>query len=229
MLGRDSLWQIWRAQLPVGPQIESAAMSRLKLWASFLDPDFKHSIHVAQLALQLYDGLHGKRLAAHSEPADQRDILQVAALVHDVGLSKKQKNHHKATYNLVRRLTPPLSWTDEKLRWVGIVARYHRGALPRAGQETLIGLSESQRQSVLKLAGILRLANAFDSERDGRIQRLEVWEQNGFLEIAAQGYSARDRMAEGIAAARHLLEIVYRRPVMVKPLGAVRLKLVAKS
>jgi len=229
MLGRDSLWQIWRAQLPVGPQIESAAMSRLKLWASFLDPDFKHSIHVAQLALQLYDGLHGKRLAAHSEPADQRDILQVAALVHDVGLSKKQKNHHKATYNLVRRLTPPLSWTDEKLRWVGIVARYHRGALPRAGQKTLIGLSESQRQSVLKLAGILRLANAFDSERDGRIQRLEVWEQNGFLEIAAQGYSARDRMAEGIAAARHLLEIVYRRPVMVKPLGAVRLKLVAKS
>jgi hypothetical protein len=34
-------------------------------------------------------------------------------------------------------------------------------------------------------------------------------------------------MAEGIAAARHLLETVYRRPVMVKALGAVSLKLVA--
>ncbi len=35
MLGKDSLWQVWRAQLPVGAQIESAALSRLKLWASF--------------------------------------------------------------------------------------------------------------------------------------------------------------------------------------------------
>jgi CHAD domain-containing protein len=229
MLGKDSLWQVWRAELPVGAQIESAALSRLKLWASFLDPDFKHSIHVARLALQLYDGLPAGRPPIDSEPIDQRAILQAAALLHDVGLSRKQKNHHKATYNLVRRLTPPLSWTEEKLRWAGIVARYHRGVLPRAGQTTLMGLSESQRQSILKLAGILRLANAFDSERDGRIQRVEVREQNGFLEIAAQGYSARDRMAESIAAARHLLETVYRRPVMVKPLGAVKLKLVARS
>jgi hypothetical protein len=72
---------------------------------------------------------------------------------------------------------------------------------------------------VLRLAGILRLADAFDADRDGRIQRLGVEEQNGFLVVAAQGYSARDRMAEGIAGARHLLEIVYHRPVMVKPLA----------
>ena len=70
------------------------------------------------------------------------------------------------------------------------------------------------------MAGILRLANAFDSQRDGRIQRLEVHTQNGFLEIAAQGYSPRDRTAESVAAARHLLETVYRRPVMVKALSA---------
>ena len=63
MVGKNSLWPVWRAQLPVGKQIESAALSRLKLWASFLDPDFKHSNHVTHLALQLYDGLP-KRLAA---------------------------------------------------------------------------------------------------------------------------------------------------------------------
>jgi hypothetical protein len=71
---------------------------------------------------------------------------------------------------------------------------------------------------VLRLAGILRLADAFDADRDGRIQRLGVEEQNGFLVVAAKGYSSRDRMAEGIAGARHLLEIVYHRPVMVKVL-----------
>jgi len=226
MLGKASLWQVWRAQLPAGKQIESAALSRLKLWASFLDPDFKHSLHVARLALQLNDGLPVKQFPADS---DQRAILQVAALLHDVGRSKKEKGHHKVTYKLIERLTPPLSWSVEKMHWVSIVARYHRGALPRAGQKTLERLSQDQRQSVMRLAGILRLANAFDSRGDGRIRRLEVHEQNDVIEVAAQGYSPRDRMAEGIAAARHLLETVYGQPVMVKPLRATRRKLAASS
>ncbi len=38
------------------------------------------------------------------------------------------------------------------------------------------------------------------------------------LLIAAQGYSSRDNQAEAIAAARHLLETVYRCPVMIKPM-----------
>jgi len=220
MLGKSSLWQVWRAQLPVGEQIESAALSRLKLWASILDPDFKHSLHVSRLALQLYDALPVKRPATNSQPQDQRTILQAAALLHDVGRSRKEKAHHKATYKLIERLTPPLGWSGEKMHWVSIVARYHRGPLPGAGQNALAGLTQSERQSVEKLAGILRLANAFDADRSGHIQRLEVHAQNGFLEIAAQGYSPRQRPAENIAAARHLLETVYRQPVMVKPLRA---------
>ena len=225
MLGKASLWQVWRGQLPVGKQIESAALSRLKLWASFLDPDFKHSLHVARLALQLYDTLPVKQTPADSEPTDQRAILQVAALLHDIGRSKREKGHHKATCNLIERLTPPLSWSKEKMRWVGIVARYHRGALPGVGQKMLLGLTPGQRQSVQKLAGILRLANAFDADRNGHIQRLEVHAQNGFLEIAAQGYSPHHRIAESVAAARHLLETIYRQPLMVKPLRTTKPKL----
>jgi CHAD domain-containing protein len=224
MLGKTSLWPVWRVQLPVGKQIESAALSRLKLWASFLDPDFKHSTHVARLALQLYDGLPAKQTPADSEPADQRTILQVAALLHDVGRSKKQKGHHKATYKLIERLTPPLSWSKQKMHCVAIVARYHRGALPRVGQSTLLGLSAGERQQVLRLAGILRLANAFDSQGDHRIQRLEVHPQNGFIEISAQGYSPRDRTAENVAAARHLVELVYRQPLIVRTLRATKPK-----
>ena len=75
------------------------------------------------------------------------------------------------------------------------------------------------------MAAVLRLANAFDTLRDHRVQRLQVVNgndanKNKVLLIAAQGYSARDNQAEAIAAARHLLEIVYRRPVMIKPMKA---------
>jgi CHAD domain-containing protein len=217
MLGRSALWHVWRAQLPQGDQIESAAQQRIKRWASFLDPDFKHSTHVARLALQLHDGMETQKVGVPPGP-DQASILQLAALLHDVGRSKGEKGRHKATYRLIRRLSPPLGIRGTDLSLAAAVARYHRGALPRAAQKPMKGLSTTQRQTVLHLAGFLRLANAFDANHDGRIQRLAVLARNGCLVVAAQGYTARDRLAEGIAAARHLLEITSRRPVMVKPL-----------
>jgi hypothetical protein len=126
---------------------------------------------------------------------------------------------------MIRRLRAPLGWHAQDLLTAGIVARYHRGALPRAGQKPLRGLPLAKRQNITRLAAILRLANAFDASGDHRVQRLQVMNgnegpQNKVLLIAAQGYSSRDNQAEAIAAARHLLEIVYRRPVMIKPMKA---------
>jgi exopolyphosphatase/guanosine-5'-triphosphate,3'-diphosphate pyrophosphatase len=220
MVGETSLWQVWRIQLPQGKQIASAALQRLRRWASVLDPGFKHSNHVARLSLQLYDGLLeiGGQLRSPEEKA--REILRLAAMLHDVGRSKEGKGHHKTSYRLIERLKPPLGVEGNSLRMAGIVARYHRGALPRPGQKALRNLIPAERNRVLWLGGILRLANAFDGDRKGRISRLEVHQQDGFILIAAQGYSSRDRSAEEIAAARHLLELVVRRPVMVKALRA---------
>ncbi|MGO9127946.1 MAG: CHAD domain-containing protein [Terriglobales bacterium] len=217
MLGKTSLWITWRTQLPRGGQIESIALGRLRLWASLLDPDFTHSRHVARLALQLYDGLPA---TPGAESREERTTLQLAALLHDVGLSRKDKAHHKTTQKLIARLDPPLGWSKEKMNLVAVVARYHRGALPRARQKVLAELTLRQRQTVIKLAAILRLANAFDADRNGRIERLACERKNGFLLIRAQAYDPRDRLAEIIAGSRHLLETVYRRPVLVKPLRA---------
>ena len=219
MVGKNSLWRVWRSHLPAGRQIEAAALARLKLWASFLDPDCNHSTRVARLALQLYDGLQARKSAGPEED-EKREILQLAALLHEVGRSKREKGHHKAALRLIQRLQPPLGWSSEKLRMAGIVARYHRGALPRAGQKTLTGLTGEQRRAAISLAGILRLANAFDEDRTGQVQRLDIHTHNGFLLIKAEGFSARDRIAEGVAAARYLLETVQRRPVMVQPVSS---------
>ncbi len=218
MLGATSLWQVWRSELPHGKEIESIALRRLKQWAAFLDPEFRHSQHVSRLALQLYDALPKPARSADSPLQKGRDILQVAALLHGVGHSTREKKPEKATFRLVLRLKPPLGWSVANLRLAGVVARYHRGALPRAGQKALLGLSLPQRKDVLHLSGILRLADAFDADRSGEIGRLEVSQNDGSIVIAAQGYSPRERVAQEIAGARHLIELVYRRPVLVKSL-----------
>ena len=56
-VGPESPWNVWRAGLPQGKQIQQIATRRLKLWAKALDPDFAHSERVARLSLELYDGL----------------------------------------------------------------------------------------------------------------------------------------------------------------------------
>ena len=48
-VGPDSLWNVWRAGLPQGKQIEAMATLRMKLWAKALDPDFVHSERMSRL------------------------------------------------------------------------------------------------------------------------------------------------------------------------------------
>jgi CHAD domain-containing protein len=235
MVGKESLWRVWRAELPEGPSLRAAALSRLRTWAGYLDPDFLHSQRVAQLTLSLYDGLKGLGLltavaAASSGDGpnaddDWRGILQAAALLHDVGKAKGLDNHQKNSYRMIRGMARPLGWSARELELVAVVARYHRGALPRPRGNTMQALELPDRAVVMELAGVLRLANALDFRHDaGAVEafpRIEVGLVDRSVMVRVAGYSALDRSAENVAAARHLLETVLRRPVVVRGLRVV--------
>jgi CHAD domain-containing protein len=246
MIGPDSLWNIWRALLPQGKQIQILAMRRMKLWASGLDPDFPHSERVASFALQLYDGLLASSWRPAVDAASARASLLAAALLHDVGKSKGEKSHHKSSLELIRGHPVPLGWNEGDLQRASVVARFHCGALPSGKHKLLRDLLPNEEKAVIQLAAILRLANSFDAAHDGRILRLQLQHLpnsfggqrhtirkqpvNGFprkavplaadqpVIIAAEGYTPLGPSAQAIAAERHLLETVLRRPVIVKPM-----------
>jgi CHAD domain-containing protein len=225
MVGRNSLWPVWRARLPRPEELRSLALERLRIWASFLDPSFlkpgiAHAKHVAQLALQLYDGLAADGILRGSKREPYRDILQAAALMHDVGRSRSKLGHHKASARLIRKLAPPFGWTSDEIRITALVARYHRGALPRETQKNFAALPHTRQRVVQFLAGILRLACACDLQHDGQIRRLQVEGLNPVLTIRAEGYTEYSSAAERLAAARHLLELAYHRPVFILPFKA---------
>ncbi len=239
MVGPQSLWRVWRAELPSGTQLRAAALSRLRTWAGYLDPDFSHSQRVAQLALLLYDGLNHAHLLTlqgvplNSDP-DPRTVLQAAAFMHDVGKAKADENHHKKSYRMIRKLLRPLGWSARELELAAVVARYHRGALPRPSAKAMQTLDLPDRHQAMQSAGILRLANALDkrpsaiaTEKSPRLE-VTVIEAGGrahcTVVVRVAGYSALDRSAETVASARHLLETVLRRSIMVRPLrtSAVR-------
>lgn len=235
MTGADSRWSVWRRSLPQGKHIQELATRRMKLWASGLDPDFPHSEHVAGLALQLYDGLAAWAWQPTIDTASARSSLLAAALLHDVGRSKGEKGHHKTSSNLIGEHGTPLGWEPSDLQRAAIIARFHRGTLPTTRHKSLRNLLPNDQKATIQLAAILRLANAFDACHDGRIRRLHIESDSvsrkrpaGFLRkraavgpniplvIAAEGYTSTGPMAPILAAERHLLETVLRRPVMIK-------------
>jgi CHAD domain-containing protein len=215
--GGNSLWSTWRAGLPRTDELRSLAMERLQIWASFHDPGLAHAKHVAGLALQLYDGLSLDGIPGDSNRETSRYILQAAALMHDVGHSRAKLGHHKASARLIRKLDPPMGWTPDEVRLTAIVARYHRGALPRETQKSFAALPPPKRRLVQFLGGLLRLACACDRQHDGQIRSVHVERLDPVLTIEAEGYTEHTSMAEHLAAARHLLELACRRPIFILP------------
>ncbi len=246
-IGPNSLWNVWRAGLPEGKRIQQIATLRMKLWAKALDPDFAHSERVARLALELYDGLEAAgllRSASESRNGDARQarsVLYIAALLHDVGKANGNKGHHKDSQELIQAHGVPLGWDLETMQRAAVIARFHAGALPVRSHKALRDLLPPEQKSIVRLAAVLRLANALDAEHDGHIERVKVevpdalsraryskHGANGFgrhralvakneaVVIAAQGYTERSSTAQRIAAERYLLETVLRRPVLVK-------------
>jgi CHAD domain-containing protein/HD superfamily phosphodiesterase len=222
MIGPDSLWQVWRAALPQGKQIQALATRRMKLWANTLDPDFAHSERVASLALQIYDGLLSSGWQSSIDQASARSSLLAAALLHDVGKSKGDRGHHKTSFDLIRAHGTPLGWRPADLHRAAIVARFHRGSLPTRKHKSLRDLLPDEQKGTIQLAAILRLANALDAAHDGHIHRIQIEKDqirtkgNEALIIAAEGYSPLSKSAQTIAAERHLLETVLHRPVLLK-------------
>ena len=235
MVGRESLWRVWRTALPSGPALRSAAMIRLRTWGSYLDPDFSHSQRVARLALALYDGLMQAGLINQNGDHDSRAVLHAAALLHDVGKAKGNREHHKDSFRMIRNLAQPLGWTAREMQLAAVIARYHRGALPRANKKSVQQVALPDRSVTLQLAGVLRLANSLDmgnGHGQNSQPRLRVALDDKVIRVQSAGYASLDRSAEEIAAARHLLEVVLRRPVLISRLPETPTrssKLVARS
>ncbi len=131
--------------------------------------DEEHARHVAKLALQIFD----QTRSMHDLGADDRKILQAAALLHDIGQFVSFKGHHKHSLYLVSNTELP-NFSAKEMRLVANVARYHRKAHPASHHHLYAELSEADRDRVLRLSAILRLADSLDREHVQRIQSVQV-------------------------------------------------------
>jgi CHAD domain-containing protein len=219
MSGSKSRWQLWRNALPDGDALERARLDWLAVWATFLDPNFSHSAYVSEIAAQLFDGILGAGVPLIL-PLNARSMLEAAAILHDVGRAEGQHNHQKKSYRMIRERIPPPDWTASDMEIAASIARYHRGAMPAPGQKSWAAIPADQKESVMFLAGILRLATALGSDGNSNFTEIKVEaveQPAASLILRVKGYSGEEPLASRLAADRHLLESVLHRPIVIEP------------
>src|SRR5437763_4067913 len=117
----------------------------------------RHCEHVAELSGRLFDTLRD----GFALPAPARDMLQAAALLHDVGYLINHEKHHKHAYHLI--LHGDLrGFSAREIELIANVARYHRRAFPTRRHRNFARLDRGERRLVRRLSGILRVADGLD-------------------------------------------------------------------
>jgi len=148
-----------REEEPHKGQKRRQLISAVKALGEKYEFDRNHAEIVSDYALQLFDAL----LDVHGLGDRERLLLEVAALLHDIGYFVNISKHHKHSYYLISE-SDLGALSPRDILIVANVARYHRKSFPKEQHENFGILPQKERETILKLASILRIANALDAE-----------------------------------------------------------------
>ncbi len=142
----------------------------LRLIREFVDrcrSDRRHVEQVRHLALALHDQLAD----ALGSTAEERWLLEAAALLHDVGQLVSYRKHHKHSYQLISHAERiGLAARDREL--VALISRYHRRAGPKRRHPEFAALSTDDQAIVRRVSGILRVADGLDRGHTAAVERV---------------------------------------------------------
>ena len=122
--------------------------------------DLVHAEHIAGLAHQLLEALPGAGLPGPDEP----ELVEAAALLHDVGMAVDYDDHHKHSSYLILGSGLP-GFTPREVALIALMARYHRKGTPSLGALAPL-CREGDEQLVLRGAALLRIAEQLERNRD---------------------------------------------------------------
>ncbi len=185
--------------------------SSVEAFARSCHVDLAHAEHVRHLAVQLFDAL------APSFDLDDRarELLEAAAVLHDVGYFISYAKHHKHTYHLLRH-ADLFGFSPREKEIVANVARYHRKALPRKKHEGYGQLARTDQDLVDRLGGLLRLADGLDRRRNGHVRSLRCRLEDDSFQVSLEGEGDLGVELYGGQDKGNLFEQAFRRRLKVE-------------
>ena len=147
---------------------DKALLTAARSFANRVDHDTTHGEHVRQLARTLFHQLRD----VHGIPDDRGVLLEVAALLHDVGEVVNQRGHHKHSEYMIRwGRIPGLDETGREM--IALMARCHRKDASRVKQIVNdSALPKELRGQLRKMTALLRVADSLDTQHRSRVEQV---------------------------------------------------------
>jgi len=154
--------------------------------------DRAHGQHVAKLSTRIFDQLQDE----HQLSGRDRLLLEVAALVHDVGIFVSLRAHHRHSLYLLSS-SQIFGLTDNETQMVANIARYHRRGTPQKSHLQYVALDQQDQLIVNKLAAILRVANGLDAEHLQKVSDVVLTREDDawVADLEAGGDTTLERIA----------------------------------
>jgi exopolyphosphatase/guanosine-5'-triphosphate,3'-diphosphate pyrophosphatase len=177
-----------------------------------------HIEQVRNLSLLLFDQLQSE----HGLESRERLLLEVAALLHDVGRYISDRSHHKHSQYIVSS-SEIFGLSRDDVNLVSQVARYHRKSPPMRTHASYVALDRDSRMVVSKLAALLRVADALDQDYSKKIKTLKLIrddERNRYvLEVEAEGDLTMERFS--METKSDLFTAIFGKPLVLRQVEQV--------
>ena len=175
--------------------------------------DDEHVEHVARLSLQVFDALAEAGL--HKLDGGDRELLWAACMLHDIGVTIDYDDHHRHSHYLILNAGLP-GFDPRELDLVALIARWHRKGDPDPSE---LGDRERKddRDRLLLLSAVIRLAEQLERSRDGSVCAVELEAGKRRVKLRAVTSRGTDPSVAIWSAQRHseLLARAIGRPVEV--------------
>lgn len=144
-----------------------------------------------------------------------RRLMQATAKLHGVGSFGDKNLSPKAVRKFLLGLAIPPNWSSDEWNLMAWAIRFHRGPEPKL-KNGFAKLSEEQQITVRTLAGVLRLARSLRKSGLESAVGLRCEKSADAVILSVPGLLDTAEIAARLAAAKHLLESVLDKPLILR-------------
>lgn len=188
----------------LGTAVPFDRMRSVRELAQHFSAGMPHAEQVCRLSLELFDRLTEP---LGLDPAE-RPLLEAAAILHDVGYHISYEQHHKHAYRLIAASELP-GFSAHDRRIIAGIARYHKGSLPKGKHEAMQGLDPDARETVSRMAALLRIADGLDRSDGQLVTALDIEPRPHAITVRVLGATSLEAELYGARHKADLLEKVW--------------------
>lgn len=137
--------------------------------AERFNTDIDHINRVSETALKIFDRMK----KVHGMKNREKLLLQLAAILQDVGKFVNNKGHNVLSYHMIKGMDI-IGITENDLAIVSAIVLFHNTMDPNTEHEEYANLDPNSRMIAAKLCAILRLANAVHYAHNAKFNDVSV-------------------------------------------------------